>query len=134
MSVYADEALEREAQYNASWHANALTAEEWRKLCACRGGITIIAARIQGMALVSSTGEMDECICLADEDRHALAALALHGRSVGFTWDDVAACFHAAALVGYPDNRELPPSLARLEQRLIDLAHRIEALLPPEAK
>ena len=54
------------------------------------------------------------------------------GYAGSFTHDDVAACFHAAALVGYPDNRELPPSLARLEQRLIDLARRIEALLPPE--
>lgn len=52
--------------------------------------------------------------------------------SGAFTREDAAACFHAAALIAYPEDRELMPGLARLSDRLLDLARRIEALLPPE--
>ena len=76
------------------------------------------AAKLNGECL--STDEMSYC----GEERHALAALALHGQPFGFTWDDV------------DDLREIAPGFhhrgdGQVERALLDLADRIAALLPP---
>lgn len=105
----------------------ALTPEEWRAPHQIFNGFIdlddgVIDVRLDGFY---ETAEPEKA-------RHALAALALYGQPYGFTRDDAVACFHAAALIAYPEERELTPGLARLSDRLVDLARRIEALLPPE--
>lgn len=62
-----------------------------------------------------------ESVSVAQTD-HATAALALHGQDFGFSWDDVDAVREAvegAEGSGYDD------------RRLVHLADRIAALLPP---
>lgn len=103
----------------------ALTAEEWAEqridrrdhdtitLSPDTGGITV-ADGFEG-GYVSS------------DDRHALAALALHGQPFGFTWDDVRFLRHEAAAA-----REMHGELIAESFDFDALAARIEALLPPE--
>lgn len=57
---------------------------------------------------------------LVDYDRHALAALALHGQTFGFTREDVEAL------------RSLSADLHPNNEPFYSLADRIAALLPPE--
>lgn len=63
----------------------------------------------------------------AEEDRHRVAALCLHGQPFGFTWDDVEMIRWAADVI-QDEGINL--------QRAMDLrftADRIAALLPPSA-
>lgn len=65
------------------------------------------------------------------KERHALAALALHGQSFGFTREDVATLRLAAEASRVPNGREAD-SMSQRRNRLRLIAARIEALLPPE--
>lgn len=70
----------------------------------------------------------DRGIVCDAEQRHGLAALALHGQSFGFTREDVAAL--GAAL----NAREIFPYVTDDEANTLrSLAARITSLLPPEA-
>ena len=69
-------------------------------------------------------------------DRHAIAALALHGQPFGFTRADVALVRGVIADVdhGHGDGCFRGPCCCKDRMgRLFSLADRIEALLPPEA-
>ena len=61
-------------------------------------------------------------------DRHALAALALHGQPFGFTWADVDTL---AKEVGYMEAATEYQVDPEITDRLRSLIDRIAALLPP---
>jgi hypothetical protein len=70
-----------------------------------------------------------------ERDRHALAALFLHGQPFGFTWDDVE-LLRIASRVADRNARQgmgdtYRPELAHGARRLEALRDRIAALLPP---
>jgi hypothetical protein len=96
----------------------ALTAEEWAK------GKPGVFGWDDGSAFVDwrngTTGA---------EAPHAIAAVCLHGKSFGFTWDDVEMVRNAVGMIesewGSDGNMGGP---------LLDVADRIAALLPPREK
>jgi hypothetical protein len=59
------------------------------------------------------------------EQRHALAALALHGQPFGFTQEDV------IRLHGLAHHMQAETGDRPYTDKIQDLAHRIAALLPP---
>jgi hypothetical protein len=103
----------------------ALTAEEWRHESMDRdtffesGRRNDIEVLAEGSRLFVAAEHVFEA-----GNRHALAALALHGQPFGFTWDDVVAAKEAAFELRMMQNR---PAADRLD----DLANRIASLLPP---
>jgi hypothetical protein len=67
-------------------------------------------------------------------DRHALAALALHGQPFGFTWEDVEAVNDAAheyRLIGIAPIDPRSAAYNAVADVLYSLTNRIAALLPP---
>jgi hypothetical protein len=118
----------------------ALTAAEWDGFVGPgvrRGNRVITVSRVvkengygHGQVLViEATGKDNLHVALPflDADCHALAALALHGQPFGFTREDVALLRDEAESEWNGD--EMPTG-----RRLLALAARIEALLPPEGK
>lgn len=110
----------------------ALTSEEWRnQVTRTRGG---------ALRIVVDFGPPANTVQLNDDPkmRHALAALALHGQPFGFTAKDVKNLRETAEesdegdasndfyLGGY--------QVTVGSEWLLNLADRIAALLPPEAK
>lgn len=61
------------------------------------------------------------------DDRHALAALALHDQPFGFTWEDVDALRCGADMIEDEWGGEPAPDL-------LNLADRIAALVPPRGE
>jgi len=111
----------------------ALTREEW-----ARKGVNrswgFVQAEIEYAGTVRPDGEeadddavwvigADESIYFDGDDRHALAALCLHGQPFGFTWEDVD-LLQEAAIKGRSVTDGPDPDFW-------GLADRIEALLPP---
>jgi hypothetical protein len=97
----------------------ALTPEEWARW---REGETFFggmnARRERGGIMVEQ--DSDDEVWVNDENRAALAALALHGQPFGFTWEDVDAIRTTATYLHDGG-----------EDQLHAIADRIEALLPP---
>ena len=101
----------------------ALTPDEWD------GGenadATVALTRTRGGRLCVTLD--NGCSGLVTEtDRHALAALALHGQPFGFTWADVDRVRRAIIMERYeavPDSDE--------RRALDDIAARLADLLPP---
>lgn len=90
----------------------ALTPEEWARF----------------LAVLAETDHWTAYRCMS-QDFHGLAALALHGQPFGFTWEDVVALREevrgewegpGGTILGEPGHR------------LLSIAARIAALLPPE--
>ena len=107
----------------------ALSAEEWRELR--RGG----GMSIEGEHLVL-TVDSGQYYNVRDAygppDRHALAALALHGQPFGFSRDDAEILRAWSKLWDYPiRDSELERRFGGVADKLRDLADRIAALLPP---
>jgi hypothetical protein len=101
----------------------ALTSEEWRnQVTRTRGG---------ALRIVVDFGPPANTVQLNDDPkmRHALAALALHGQSFGFTHADLNLLSEAAGRIEGEDSAQTP-----LADALMALAARIESLLPPEVK
>lgn len=82
----------------------ALTAEQWKERIA--------------------DGVVDLPRYLTDDDRHWVAALALYGQPYGFTWEDVV---KLRAIANTIHGEGAPTTAARV----MDIAARIAALLPP---
>lgn len=113
----------------------AMTAEEWAKLSAFRMP-NVLHVRdgewvnnghgwIDVAEMADEPGDRGCSAMVSPEARHALAALALHDQSFGFTWADVDAIhdvFAATAGAGFD------------QSQLVSLADRIAALLPPRAE
>jgi hypothetical protein len=101
----------------------ALSAEEWDRLRANRRELTAWATEDSVSVLcVSDSG--DPPGAFNPDDRHALAALALHGQPFGFTWGDVEDLIGAVDVIrgmGWPGWVNLD-----------NLRARIAALLPPD--
>jgi hypothetical protein len=97
----------------------ALTPEEWATKGVGRTDEWYAFIASDGTLVVDSTGHYHER-SIDDEDRHALAALALAGQPFGFTWEDVDAARYIAG-----DSPDKPSRILR------SLADRIAALLPP---
>ena len=126
----------------------ALTAEEWKspKVMFRDGkydegyGIELIPTGDRRYFVERNTWAVvfdgSWAVAMADETRHRLAALALHGQPFGFTREDVIALRHLAEL----DVEDEGPSgygwrsdaLLHSQSLAASLAARIEALLPPE--
>lgn len=115
----------------------ALTAEEWavRKrpqyMLPDRPRIKLRRDGSLDMNLddVSNPAEPWSCaeMTIPPEDRHVVAALALHGLPEGFTWEDVDRLYVTAEwLENFPN-----PIQDFDSEMLRDLADRIAALLPP---
>ncbi len=110
---------------------SALTPEEWAKVGGqvqvVRGDpLDRLTPRIYGgresdVLIMDDWGEASGA--KTPEQRHALAALALHGQSFGFTWADVDMMRDIVKEV-----TELTPYW---HHTLADIADRIAALLPP---
>lgn len=79
-------------------------------------------------ALLYASRKIAECIDSIGPNRHALAALALHGQPFGFGRYDVVMLRDAAA--HFAGSRNTAAGLQHLA--MTSLAARIEALLPPE--
>lgn len=116
----------------------ALTPEEWAQserapLHRVHGGDKRWYYVLDEGTLVIDEGIVeDREASVPPQDRHALAALALHGQPEGFTWEDVDAlrCIaEAARIVGLT-----PVNGYDGATHVEDLARRIGALLPPRAK
>lgn len=107
--------------------APALTAEEWAVRIASdgwRGAIVDFGRCACGSRMLANLLDPS----LLPQSRHQLAALALHGQPFGFTREDVVFLRRVA-------EDEYTATGARLlphGERLLALAARIEALLPPE--
>ena len=100
----------------------ALTPEEWESKELAWPTVALSTTGDKGELSVWD-GELDDdshFVKVKDSDRHALAALALHGQSFGFTAEDVAEIQKWAKLDG-----DHPFS------HMDRIAARIEALLPP---
>ena len=114
----------------------ALTPEEWeaeKRPQYWRADRPCIRTEYDGLRVELddvSTGEPElfGSVLVPAEDRHALAALALHGQPFGFTRKDV------ALLRSIAHNRGLGAAIGgpQPDEQLRDLAARIAALLPPE--
>ena len=107
----------------------ALTPEEWESKELAWPTVALSTTGDKGELSVWD-GELDDdshFVKVKDSDRHSLAALALHGQPFGFTHEDVALLREEA---------EGEWNGAHMEQgrKLLVLAARIEALLPPEVK
>ena len=95
----------------------ALTAEEWASDTPIDDNTqTIVGGRLY------FAGRL-----IHDMDRHALAALCLHGQTYGFTREDV-------ELLRESDRIHQVNSPPEERGPYADLADRIEALLPPETQ
>lgn len=103
----------------------ALTAEEWAGVCTVGRPMEVWGKAGGGGLGVVVNGLLDP------SDRHALAAHCLNGQPFGFTREDVKWLHHAAAHA-----KPAPPEYRQLSDEIVaiylDLADRIEALLPPE--
>ena len=100
----------------------ALSAEEWETLCTDRKSNDTIRLSDSTGGIVVDDGV--EGGYVVKEDRHALAALALHGQPFGFTRADIAAIEDVLVARDSHSCHDSGP--------LYDLAARIAALLPPE--
>ena len=90
----------------------ALTAEEWS---------SALGWRLDPDSWVST-----DCAGGSEvENRHSMAAVCLHNQSFGFTRHDVEVLTYAVGSVY---------SSMEMSAKLLSLADRIEALLPPEGK
>lgn len=102
----------------------ALTPEEWATGVVAGDEDEESASIADGAVICSGPSPDDEFVwgsaMFTGPRRHALAALALHGQSFGFTWEDVDALRDAA------DSPDLTGGWL-----YEDLADRIAALLPP---
>ena len=112
----------RRAGKDSGWFDSRLSErEEMRLFVDERDGVF----RVNGDWGVSDAGPQGINI----EERHALAALALHGQPFGFTPDDLNTLYLAAEAIEVTG--PIIPSAAIVD-RLARLADRINALLPPE--
>jgi hypothetical protein len=110
----------------------ALTPEEWERTRVDRidrDDLTIQRYDGPGTRLfVTRRRDRFDQVVVADDDMHALAALALYGQPFGFTQEDVAflrtRCFFASHGIGCMEEGVGPC-------RYCDIANRIESLLPP---
>lgn len=93
---------------------------EWRVVSAKNGGLYI-----GGSSAYESRGDYDASV--PEEDRHAVAALALYGQPFGFTHADVK--FLSEEAWGFLDEG----AINHRRRVMLDIANRIYALLPPEA-
>lgn len=104
----------------------ALTPEEWARFAANMGrlDIEILKNLFDGRPHITIAFRVrngDEIFSFEHGERHALAALCLHGQPFGFTQEDVELLRRSA-------ENELSGGTA---ERLSGLADRIAALLPP---
>lgn len=90
----------------------ALSAEEWEDMLSWPYGVSDAIIRPAEMLGYGHN---------TPEDRHHVAALALHGQPFGFTWDDV------DLLRMFSDG----DPMEHIRRECNDLADRIAALLPP---
>lgn len=117
----------------------ALTPEEWADLPKKRLATSLAWANAGSNAgkvdfcgtpdcfdFMSGHGEYSDSLTVRTDRRHALAALALHEQSFGFTYDDVA-FLHVEAKF----HRDRSDIFIPLAEKLEALASRIAALLPP---
>ena len=121
----------------------ALTAGEWARGTCQRGGDNDAHLGIRPDGGIGATSS-HRGVVIRTEDRHAVAALALHGQPFGFTWEDVDDETDAARYwegevetieagdrhyqrAESPDTQQLRDRSARHRAR----AARIAALLPP---
>jgi hypothetical protein len=108
--------------------APALTPEEWARMGGGGKPKPNDEVFVEGdnICVVSDSGRVS-----AGYDRHALAALCLHGQPFGFTWEDVDLLVQLGGYEApgfsphYEDGRLLPHPAVK------SLADRIAALLPP---
>lgn len=105
----------------------ALTEEEWGKLgCGTKGARPQRVEFDDEGYLVVHDGW--ETALPSSDVWHALAALCLHGQPYGFTWEDVDILRREA---GFADDEHRNGFHPETEARLLSLADRIAALLPP---
>lgn len=103
----------------------ALTPEEWADRTAPLGDLGMTATFGRAAVVVGVGSSIVTTV--ANEGRHALAALCLHGQPYGFTWDDVRAI---RKYCGSGISREPEPVPGA--EAVWEIADRIAALLPPE--
>jgi hypothetical protein len=120
----------------------AMTAEEWSRARAhgleAEEYPTVRFVLRDGCLDIETPADFEA----SPRDRHALAALALYGQPFGFTRGDVTLLHnvaHGLDVNGEPTHGILEVLMALTDQEedetrsaLLDLAARIEALLPPE--
>lgn len=111
----------------------ALTPEEWaaRRWVRPQGQELVVSATGGANVEILEIGTEDGPDWqLFNEERHPVAALALHGQPFGFTWKDVDLLRDADLHVDWPDG-----VVADRTRVAIDgLADRIAAMLPPRAE
>jgi len=124
--------------------APALTAEEWRAKAVRRTGqgtyeVDVIALADDGRTLRLASEADGELVLVPEGDRHAVAALALHGQPFGFSQQDVE---DETDVAGYCDamarqsadagSEAQAATFRMLAQRHRLRAAKIAALLPPK--
>lgn len=124
--------------------APALTGDEWRTRSVRRAGqgtyeADLIALAEDGRSLRVAAEADGELVLVPESERHALAALALHGRPYGFTRQDVedetdvAGYCEAMARQSAEAGAEAQAATFRmLAERHRVRAAKIAALLPPK--
>jgi hypothetical protein len=112
----------------------ALTPEEWAEPYSTFDDEHGIWPIVDDDGFLLSCDDSYYSTLLSPGERHALAALCLHGQPFGFTWDDVALLREAA---GYVEACRTAIRTIQGAKRgregydeVMDLASRIEALLP----
>ena len=118
----------------------ALTPEQWAEIKECAAdsgyhGPSLIRGPVLYYLSADGTKRLfvvegyDDPALVDGGTQHALAAFCLHGQDFGFTPEDVALLRYSVAL-SY-DGAEDVLGVATQRTRVLDLAARIEALLPP---
>lgn len=105
----------------------AMTVEEWRTTSVDRA-VEIGLDHVAGLVVVRDWANL-RGIGVPPTERHALAALALHGQPFGFTREDV------EKLRAMPDSKDVGEGCyASIDDGpwFTSLIARIKALLPPE--
>ena len=123
--------------------APALTPEEWRSKTVRRAGqgtyeADVIALAEDGRTLRLASEADGELVLVPEGERHAVAALALHGQPFGFSAQDVedetdvaAYCDKMAAEHQAMGNDATASTFTMLGERHRVRAAKIAALLPP---
>jgi hypothetical protein len=99
----------------------ALTEQEWANKSHEIWANPPIVASAEDGALVFDMG--DSMLCVRDEHRQQVAALALYGQPYGFTWEMADALAYAYSFIG----SDMPTTRAAAAKAI----DRIAALLPP---
>ena len=122
----------------------ALTAEEWRTAEVRREGkgtyeVDVLALSPDGRSLRLASEADGELVVVPESERHAVAALALHGQPFGFTHQDVE---DETDVADYCDamarqNEDAGQTAAAATFRALGRRHRVRAakiaaLLPPK--